>query len=61
MSPVAARSSILRSAASRTVARRQMSSEPKMHTANDKWAEFAAKRPPKDPIDTHVSFDYYEL
>jgi hypothetical protein len=56
MSPAAvARSSLVRSAATRSVARRQMSAQPKMHKASDKWGELLAKRPPKDEIDTHVS------
>ncbi|CAJ1964351.1 unnamed protein product [Cylindrotheca closterium] len=54
MSSAAAARTIARSA-SRSVARRQMSSEPKMHKA-DKWAEFVSKRPPIDEIDTHLCF-----
>lgn len=55
MSAAAARSCNIARTASRSVARRQMSSEPKMHKASDKWSELLAKRPPKDEIDTHVS------
>jgi hypothetical protein len=32
-----------------------MSTEPKIHKAKDKWAEFEGQRPPKDHLDTHVS------
>lgn len=56
MSPVAARTAALRTAAVRSAARRQMSTEPKMHTAKDKWADFAGQRPPKDHLDEHVRF-----
>ena len=55
MSAAARSSNIARSAVTRSVARRQMSSEPKMHKASDKWGELLSKRPPKDEIDTHVS------
>jgi hypothetical protein len=55
MSPLAARSAVLRSAATRAVARRQMSTEPKMHKAKDNWADLVNKRPPKDHLDEHVS------
>ncbi|KAL3929333.1 MAG: hypothetical protein SGBAC_012258 [Bacillariaceae sp.] len=56
MSAAAARSCNIARTASRSVARRQMSSEPKMHKASDKWSELLAKRPPKDEIDTHLCF-----
>jgi hypothetical protein len=55
MSPIAARSALLRSAAARTVARRQMSAQPKMHKSKDKWADMISQRPPKDHLDEHVS------
>ena len=54
MSPAIARSTLVRSAATRTVARRQMSTAPKLHKSSDKWSEFVSKRPPKDELDTHV-------
>ena len=54
MSPVASRSALVRSVATRTVARRQMSTAPKLHTSKDKWAEFVSKRPPMDHLDEHV-------
>ena len=50
-----ARSSISR-VATRAVARRQMSSEPKMHTSKNSWQELKKTRPPKDHMDEHVSF-----
>jgi hypothetical protein len=54
MLPIA-RSALLRTAAARTVARRQMSAEPKMHKSKDKWADMLSQRPPKDHLDEHVS------
>jgi hypothetical protein len=55
MLPIVARSAILRTAAARTVARRQMSAQPKMHKSKDKWADMLSQRPPKDHLDEHVS------
>jgi hypothetical protein len=51
-----ARSSIIRTAAARAVARRELSSvTPKVHTAKSQWSELQKTRPPKDEGDTHVS------
>jgi hypothetical protein len=54
MTPLASRSVTLRGAATRVVARRQMSTAPKLHKAKAEWAEFEAQRPPQDHLDTHV-------
>ena len=50
-----ARTSLVRTAATRVVARRQISSEPTLHKAKDKWADLLKTRPPKDHMDEHVS------
>lgn len=56
MTPLAARSTLWRSAGTQA-ARRQMSTAPKMHKATDKWAGFVKERPPKDHLDEHVSLN----
>ena len=45
--------SLVRTASRSVAARRQLSSQPKMHKAKDHWGELKAKRP-IDHDDTHV-------
>lgn len=45
--------SLVRTASRSVAARRQLSSEPKMHKAKDHWADLKAKRP-VDHDDLHV-------
>mmetsp|Transcript_19086 Transcript_19086/g.53024 ORF Transcript_19086/g.53024 Transcript_19086/m.53024 type:complete len:95 (+) Transcript_19086:159-443(+) len=52
-----ARTVLARTAATtRMVARRQMASDAKVHTAKSKWSELQKTRPPKDPMDEHLVF-----